>query len=109
MFKFNDAEYKVVARTTNDFGEIAINDKGEWLFVNSPTTQQVSLLTSKHLIRVKQPYSSREISHNFLKPFSIQLQCGGIEYIMTEEEKEDYLCEYVDAFIEALYNNSGEH
>jgi hypothetical protein len=39
MFKFNDAEYKVVARTTNDFGEIAINDKGEWLFVNSPTTQ----------------------------------------------------------------------
>jgi len=28
---------------------------------------------------------------------------------MTEEEKEDYLCEYVDAFIEALYNNSGEH
>ena len=32
MFKFNDAEYKVVARTTNDFGEvaeIAIKDKGE--------------------------------------------------------------------------------
>ena len=32
MFTFNNAEYKVVARTTNDFGEvaeIAINDKGE--------------------------------------------------------------------------------
>ena len=31
------------------------------------------------------------------------------KYIMTEEEKEDYLYEYVDAFVEALYNNSGEH
>ena len=32
MFTFNNAEYKVVARTTNDFGEvaeIAVNDKGE--------------------------------------------------------------------------------
>ena len=29
--------------------------------------------------------------------------------IMTEEEKEDYLHEYVDAFVEALYNKSGEH
>ena len=32
MFTFNNAEDKVVARTTNDFGEvaeIAINDKGE--------------------------------------------------------------------------------
>ena len=32
MFTFNNAEYKVVARTTNDFGEvaeIAINDNGE--------------------------------------------------------------------------------
>lgn len=29
--------------------------------------------------------------------------------IMTEEEKEDYLYEYIDAFIEALYNESGEH
>ena len=32
MFKFNDAEYKVVARTTNDFGEvaeIAVNNNGE--------------------------------------------------------------------------------
>ena len=32
MFQFNNAEYKVVARTTNDFGEvaeIAINDNGE--------------------------------------------------------------------------------
>ena len=32
MFTFNNAEYKVVARTTNDFGEvaeIAINDKSE--------------------------------------------------------------------------------
>ena len=32
-----------------------------------------------------------------------------INNIMTEEEKEDYLYEYVDAFIEALYDNSGEH
>lgn len=32
MFTFNNAEYKVVARTTNDFGEvseISINDNGE--------------------------------------------------------------------------------
>ena len=32
MFTFNNAEYKVVARTTNDFGEvaeIAVNDSGE--------------------------------------------------------------------------------
>lgn len=32
MFQFNNAEYKVVARTTNDFGEvaeIAINNNGE--------------------------------------------------------------------------------
>ena len=28
--------------------------------------------------------------------------------IMTEEEKEDYLYEYIDSFVEALYNNSGE-
>ena len=40
----------------------------------------------------------------FLKPFSIQLLCGGIEYIMTEEEKEDYLYEYVDEFAKALAN-----
>ena len=39
-----------------------------------------------------------------LKPFSIQLLCGGIEYIMTEEEKEDYLYEYVDEFAKALAN-----
>ena len=32
-----------------------------------------------------------------------------INNIMTEEEKENYLDEYVDAFIEALYNNPGEH
>ena len=32
-----------------------------------------------------------------------------INNIMTEEEKENYLDEYIDAFIEALYNNSGEH
>lgn len=31
-----------------------------------------------------------------------------INNIMTEE-KEDYLYEYIDAFVEALYNNSGEH
>ena len=33
MFTFNNAEYKVVARTTNDFrevAEIAINDNGEF-------------------------------------------------------------------------------
>lgn len=32
MFTFNNAEYKVVARTTNDFGEvaeIAVNNNGE--------------------------------------------------------------------------------
>lgn len=28
---------------------------------------------------------------------------------MTEEEKENYLNEYIDAFVEALYNKSGEH
>ena len=44
----------------------------------------------------------------FLKPFSIQLLCGGIVYIMTEQEKEDYLYEYVDAFAEAL-TKLGEH
>ena len=32
-----------------------------------------------------------------------------INNIMTEEEKENYLDEYIDAFIEALYNNPGEH
>ena len=32
-----------------------------------------------------------------------------INNIMTEEEKEDLLYEYVDSFVEALYNNSGEH
>ena len=32
-----------------------------------------------------------------------------INNIMTEEEKENYLDEYIDAFIEALYDNSGEH
>lgn len=34
MFTFNNAEYKVVARTTNDFGEvaeIAVNNNGESL------------------------------------------------------------------------------
>ena len=41
---------------------------------------------------------------NILKPFSIQLLCGGIEYIMTEEEKEDYLYEYVEEFAKALAN-----
>ena len=41
---------------------------------------------------------------NFLKPLSIQLLCGGIEYIMTEEEKEDYLYEYVEEFAKALAN-----
>ena len=32
-----------------------------------------------------------------------------INNIMTEEEKEDYLYEYVNAFVGALYDNSGEH
>ena len=32
-----------------------------------------------------------------------------INNIMTEEEKEDYLYEYIDAFVEALYDNSEEH
>ena len=32
-----------------------------------------------------------------------------INKIMTEEEKEDYRYEYIDAFVEALYNKSGEH
>nr|DAT29333.1 MAG TPA: hypothetical protein [Caudoviricetes sp.] len=33
-----------------------------------------------------------------------------LSYInMTEEEKEDYLYEYIDTFVEALYNKSGEH
>ena len=32
-----------------------------------------------------------------------------INNIMTEEEKENYLDEYIYALIEALYNNSGEH
>ena len=32
-----------------------------------------------------------------------------INNIMTEEEKEDYLYEYIDAFVEALYDNSGKH
>ena len=54
MFTFNNAEYKVVARTTNDFGEvaeIAINDKGELVIrqftynsVGEPTNIEIKAL-----------------------------------------------------------------
>ena len=54
MFTFNNAEYKVVARTTNDFGEvaeIAINDKGELVLrqftynsVGKPTDIKIKML-----------------------------------------------------------------
>lgn len=30
-------------------------------------------------------------------------------YYVDGEEKEDYLYEYIDTFVEALYNKSGEH
>lgn len=40
----------------------------------------------------------------------IKLVLELLSYInMTEEEKEDYLYEYIDTFVEALYNKSGEH
>jgi hypothetical protein len=43
-------------------------------------------------------------------PNIIKLVLGLLSYInMTEEEKEDYLYEYIDTFVEALYNKSGEH
>ena len=54
MFTFNNAEYKVVARTTNDFGEvaeIAINDKGKLALrqftynsVGEPTDIKIKML-----------------------------------------------------------------
>ena len=54
MFTFNNAEYKVVARTTNDFGEvaeIAINDKDELALrqftynsVGKPTDIRIKML-----------------------------------------------------------------
>ena len=54
MFTFNNAEYKVVARTTNDFGEvaeIAINNNGELALrkftynaVGEPTNVTIKLL-----------------------------------------------------------------
>lgn len=54
MFTFNNAEYKVVARTTNDFGEvaeIAINDNGELALrqftynsVGEPTNIRIKIL-----------------------------------------------------------------
>ena len=54
MFTFNNAEYKVVARTTNDFGEvaeIAVNDNGELTLrqftynsVGSPTDIKITML-----------------------------------------------------------------
>lgn len=71
MFTFNNAEYKVVARTTNDFGEvaeIAVNNNGELALRQFTYTQWVNLLTlqSNCLIRARQPYSSREISPYFL-------------------------------------------
>ena len=54
MFTFNNAEYKVVARTTNDFGEvaeIAINDKSELALrqftynsVGEPTDIRIKML-----------------------------------------------------------------
>ena len=43
-------------------------------------------------------------------PNIIKLVLELLSYInMTEEEKEDYLYEYIDTFVEALYNKSGEH
>ena len=43
-------------------------------------------------------------------PSIIKLVLELLSYInMTEEEKEDYLYEYIDTFVEALYNKSGEH
>lgn len=54
MFQFNNAEYKVVARTTNDFGEvaeIAVNNNGELALrqftynaVGEPTNIEIKML-----------------------------------------------------------------
>ena len=54
MSQFNNAEYKVVARTTNDFGEVAesaVNNNGELALrqftynaVGEPTNIEIKML-----------------------------------------------------------------
>lgn len=74
MFTFNNAEYKVVARTTNDFGEvaeIAINDKGELALrqftynsVGEPTDIKIKML-DKSKTTIFQQGDFSLLSHNF--------------------------------------------
>lgn len=54
--------------------------------------------------------SSKRYTNWKNNPNIIKLVLELLSYInMTEEEKEDYLYEYIDTFVEALYNKSGEH
>ena len=75
MFTFNNAEYKVIARTTNDFGEvaeIAINDNGELALrqftynaVGEPTDIKIKML-DKSKTTIFQQGDFSLLPHNFL-------------------------------------------
>lgn len=75
MFTFNNAEYKVVARTTNDFGEVAeisINDNGELALrqftynaIGEPTDIKIKML-DKSKTTIFQQGDFSLLSHNFL-------------------------------------------
>lgn len=75
MFTFNNAEYKVVARTTNDFGEvaeIAVNDNGELALrkftynsVGEPTDIKIKAL-DKSKITIFQQGDFSLLFHNSL-------------------------------------------
>ena len=66
MFQFNNAEYKVVARTTNDFGEvaeIAVNNNDELALrqftynaVGEPTNIEIKMLDNHILVGEFSPY-----------------------------------------------------
>lgn len=85
MFTFNNAEYKVVARTTNDFGEvaeIAINDNGElalrkftYAATGEPTDIKIKMLDkSKTTIFQQVDFSLLFIIFNSLTHYNYDYQ-----------------------------------
>lgn len=83
MFTFNNAEYKVVARTTNDFGEvaeIAVNDNGELALrqftydaTGEPTDIKIKAL-DKSKTTIFQQGEISLLSHNFLTHYHYDYQ-----------------------------------
>lgn len=63
MFTFNNAEYKVVARTTNDFGELALR-QFTYDATGEPTDIKIKALDKSKTTIFQQGVFS-PLSHNF--------------------------------------------